>query len=82
MTGGEILARVEAVARRAVGHRGRLSPELRLSEDLRLDSVKALTLAVELENHFRITITPEDEARIATVGDLVRVIQDRLDDPR
>ena len=40
----------------------------------RSDSLGALTLAVEVENRFRIRLDPEIEAEIETVGDLVRVV--------
>lgn len=75
----EILAAVEEVARTHVGWRGALTPELRLVEDLELDSLKALTLAVEVENRFRIRLDPETESTIVTVGDLIAAIRERLD---
>lgn len=76
--GNDLLAVIAAVAREHVGYAGPLAPELRLIEDLELDSVKALTLVVELENRFRIRLEPEDEAEIVTVGDLALVIADKL----
>lgn len=70
----EILAGIEDVARTHVGYTGVLRPELRLVEDLELDSLKAMTLALEVENRFRICLDPETEATIETVGDLVGVV--------
>jgi acyl carrier protein len=67
------------VAREHVGFDGELRPELRLVEDLELDSLKALTLAVEVENRFRICLDPEIEARINTVGDLVSTVSAQLE---
>ena len=55
---------------------------LRLAEDLALDSVQRLTLAVEVENRFRICLEPEDEEGIATVGDLASVVEGKLRDRR
>ena len=78
MTDAEILAAVADVARTHVGYHGTLRPDQRLVEDLELDSLKALTLAVEVENRFRICLHPENEARISTVGDLVREIEREL----
>lgn len=75
----QILAAIEAVAREHVGFDGELRPELRLVEDLELDSLKALTLAVEVENRFRICLDPEIEARINTVGDLVSTVSAQLE---
>jgi acyl carrier protein len=63
------------VAERHLGWQGELRPELRLVEDLELDSLKLLTLAVEVENHFRICLDEEDEMAIETVADLVRIIE-------
>ena len=82
MTDREILEAIEAIARDHVGYEGRLDPEQRLFEDLELDSIKALTLVVEVENRFRIAIEPGVESEIVTVGDLVRVVQGLADDPR
>ena len=84
MREAEILAAVEEVAREHVGWTGRLSPDMRLAEDLELDSLKTLTLAVEVENRFRICLDPDSEAQIVTVGDLVaavgRKLEQRADD--
>jgi acyl carrier protein len=82
MTNREILAAIESVAREHLGYEGRLRPEQRLFEDLELDSIKALTLVVEVENHFQIALEPEVETEIVTVADLVRVVRRLLDDPR
>ena len=68
MTEAEILAAIEEVARTHVGFTGTLQPELRLVEDLELDSLKALTLALEVENRFRICLDPEIEARVETMA--------------
>lgn len=70
-----ILRRVERLARDKLGWRGTLRPEMRLVEDLELDSLRNLTLAIEIENHFRIALDEEDEAAIETVGDLVELIE-------
>ena len=75
----QILAAIEAVAREHVGFDGELCPELRLVEDLELDSLKALTLAVEVENRFLICLDPEIEAGIITVGDLVSEVSAQLE---
>jgi acyl carrier protein len=48
-------------------------------EDLRLDSVGVLTLAVAVEDHFRICLDAEDEAAIRTIGDLERVLSAKLE---
>ncbi len=79
MTAADILAGVTSVARAHLDWTGELRPEMRLVEDLQLDSLKLLTLAVEVENRFRIRLDEEDESAIVTVGDLVAAIGRRLD---
>lgn len=78
MTAEEIRLGIAAVAHRHLAYDGPLSPGLRLIEDLRLDSIRLLTLAVEVENHFRIALDPEDDAAIETVADLVAVVGRKL----
>ena len=79
-TDSEILDGVRRVAARHLDWEGELRPETRLVEDMELDSLKALTLAVEVENLFRVRLDPEVEATVATVGDLVAAIRVRLDE--
>jgi acyl carrier protein len=67
------------IAAEHLGFHGELAAELRLVEDLGLDSLGLLTLAAEVENRFRVCLTPEDEAAIHTVGDLLRAVDDKLD---
>lgn len=78
MTPEEILAGVEAVAREHLSRPGVLSREMDLIEDLELDSLLLLTLAVEVENRFRIYLEEEDDAAIRTVGDLVDTVHRKL----
>ena len=69
-----IMAGIAEVARLHLGWEGRLEPSLRLVEDLGLDSIKQLTLAAEVENHFRVCLdVSEDE--VVTVSDLVAAIR-------
>jgi acyl carrier protein len=79
MTDDEILAVIEDVARDHGLWEGALTPELRLIEDLELDSLKALTLAVEVENALRVCLDPEIEGKIVTVGDLVAMVRRELE---
>lgn len=77
MTSATILEGIGEVARAHLNWQGELDEEMRLVEDLELDSIKTLTLALEVENHFRVCL-PQD-AEIVTVGDLVRTISGALD---
>jgi len=54
----------------------------RLAEDLGLDSLQRMTLAVEIENHFRICLDPEDEAGIETLADLVSIVRRKTREER
>lgn len=72
--GEEILREVERLAREKLDWAGRLEPGMRLVEDLELDSMRNLTLAIEIENHFEIRLEEEDEAAIETVRDLIELI--------
>jgi acyl carrier protein len=74
-----ILDAIAEVAREHVGWEGgALDPGARLVEDLRLDSLRLLTLAVEVENRFRVALDEEDEAEIETVGDLADTVARKL----
>ena len=73
----QILEGVALVAQRHLGWKAELRPDMHLVEDLELDSLRLLTLAVEVENHFRICLDEADEATIETVEDLVRIIEEK-----
>ncbi len=78
MTDGEILAAIGVLAREKLDWRGTLAPELRLVEDLALDSLRRLTLAVEVENAFRVRLDEGEEGGIETVGELVAAVRRKL----
>lgn len=79
-TRAEILAGVVEVARAQLElDPAAIRPEARLVEDLGLDSLRLLTLAAEVENRFRVALEPEDDAAIATVGDLVAALERRME---
>jgi len=77
-TRAEILAAVGQVAREVLQHEGPIEAHLRLVEDLELDSLQLLSLAVEVENRFRVRLDPPDEERIRTVGDLAAIVAAKL----
>ena len=78
MTDGEILSQLAEIARQKLDYAGELEPGMRLVEDLELDSIRLLTLAMEVEDHFRICLDEDDEAGIATAADLVAVVRKKL----
>ena len=78
LSDAQIIDGITEVARQPLGWKGSLSPEMRLVEDLELDSIKTLTLALEVENHFKVCL--DEEAGIQTVGDLVAIIRELQDE--
>ncbi|MBP1635001.1 MAG: Isoprenylcysteine carboxyl methyltransferase family protein [Acidobacteria bacterium] len=69
-----ILAAVADVARAHLGWSGSLSFDTPLASALALDSLRQLTLIVELENRFRVVLDDDAEG-LRTVGDLVAMIR-------
>jgi acyl carrier protein len=73
-----LMTEIETLARRVRADLPPLEPHLRLVEDLRLDSIERLSLAVEIEDAFQIRLDDLDEGAIVTVGELLAVIQERV----
>ena len=59
-----------------------VEPEKNLVADLHLDSMELLTLAVGLENRFRVKLKEEDGAGVKTVGDLASLVARRVSEGR
>ena len=78
MTDDEILHAITEVARDKLELEGDLQRDSRLVEDLELDSIRLLTLAMEVEDRFRIFLDEDDEEAIVTVADLVDVVGRKL----
>ena len=54
----------------------------RLVEDLDLDSIDGVTIVVRLEAQLHVTISDEEIQKMATVGDIVDALADRLAAPQ
>ena len=69
-----------AILREHCGVQGALQLESRLQEDLGLDSMGLLTLALETENHFDLCLDepPDDPPR--TIQALLDLVRQRLED--
>jgi len=78
VTDDDILGGIAAVAREHLAYEGPLEPGMHLVEDLELDSIRRLTLAMEVENRFRVCLDEEDDLGIETVGDLVAAVARKL----
>lgn len=74
----EILGALADIFAEQLEYSGTLHPELRLVEDVGLDSIRMLTLVVEVENHFRICLEEGDEQGVVTVSDLAQLVGARL----
>ncbi len=77
---GHVLAEIAEVARTHLAWTGPLSRDMPLVETFGLDSVRQLTLIMEIENRFRIRLDEQDEASLVTVGDLLDLIGRRIAD--
>ena len=73
-----VLEEIRRIARVELEHPGEIVPTLRLQEDLHLDSMAMIVVAVGLENAFRVKLQEEDAGRIATIGDLVALVVRRV----
>lgn len=74
----EILEAITSVARDKLDLERELKVDMRLVEDLELDSIRLLTLAMEIEDRFEICLDEDDEESIVTVADLVDVVRRKL----
>lgn len=74
----DVMAGIVEVARKHLGWHGALSREMPLLETFHLDSLRQLTLVVEIEDRFRVRLDDRDEESITTVGDLVDTIRRKL----
>jgi len=55
----------------------KIVPEAKLNEDLEIDSLAAVELALELETAFDVRIEDEELAKLVTVGDVVNIIESK-----
>lgn len=70
-----VLVSIRQLAAKELDYAGRVDADSRLVEDLGLDSIRLLTLAVAVEDHFGICLDEDDEAALETVGDLIAVVE-------
>jgi len=55
-----------------------LVPEARLAEDLGLDSLDAVELAISVERKFDIEVPEEELTKLKTVADMVALVENRV----
>lgn len=77
MTEEALLALIGEIAQTRLGYAGSLTNDTRLVEALALDSVRLLTLVVELENRLELCLDEGDEQGVETVGELIALLRRR-----
>lgn len=78
MTQEDCFLAVKSVLRGPGGVNSPIEAASRLSEDLKLDSMGMLALAVGLENRFKIKLGEDPESPPQTVADVVELLGQRL----
>lgn len=73
----QLLGLIQEVAEQHLGHTGTLTPDTRIVEALSLDSVRLLTLVVELENRLELCLDEGDEQGVETVAELMALLRRR-----
>lgn len=74
----EYFVSVEQVLRGPCGVRAEITAESRLAEDLHLDSMGMLALAVGLENRYRVRLEENPEQPPETVSEVVALLERRV----
>jgi acyl carrier protein len=73
-----MLEKIKEVLQEAVNvNEEEVTPEARLAEDLQIDSLAAVELALELETAFDIEIADEELAALKTVQDILDLIESK-----
>jgi len=78
VTEAEIMDGVRAVIRDELRLETPVAPSTHLVRDLQLDSLKQVTLVVELENRFQVRLDDGDEEGLETLADVARLIARHL----
>lgn len=74
--GGFMLEQIKKVLVEAINVDGNdVHPGANLQDDLGIDSLSAVELALELESEFDITIEDEELAKLKTVQDIIDIIE-------
>jgi acyl carrier protein len=74
----QLLAQVTRVLKGPCGVVDEIVESSRLAEDLHLDSVGLLALAVSLENHYRVKLPDDPTNPPQTVADIVDLLERHL----
>lgn len=55
-----------------------VTPEANLRDDLGIDSLDSVEIIIALESEFNITIDDEEIKTLATVGDIIKLLESKL----
>lgn len=61
---------------------GDITPEARLIDDLGMDSLDAVELAIATERQFGVSVSDEQVAKLMRVGDIVKLVQQLAEEHR
>ena len=73
----EVLAEIQKILNVTLEATENVTPTDRLADCEVLDSLGLITLAVGLENRFRVRLSEEDAPRIETFGDVISLVSQR-----
>jgi acyl carrier protein len=74
----QVVEEIQRVAKSQLELELAVQPHHDLARDLMLDSLGLTVVAVALEDRFRVRLTEEDSAGVATVADLARLVSTRV----
>jgi len=74
----EVVEVLKKIAARDLEYSGDLTAAMRLREDLQLDSMQMIIVAVGLENHFKVKLGEEDAGELKTIADLCALVIRRV----
>lgn len=74
----ELFDEVAAIIIRNKGEAMNIKPRDRLREDLHIDSLDTMLIGCELEDHFHITIDPEEIRSLNLVQDIIERLKVKI----
>ena len=74
----EILEELRRIAKKELEFERTIEPAMTLKDDLQLDSMGMIIVAVGLENRFRVKLQEEDGGDLTTVADLLSLVERRV----
>ena len=74
--------RIAAIIQEQLGWKEEVTPNLRIVEDLKGDSLDAVELVMAIEEEFHIEIADEAAEKMKTVGDIMSYVEKAVDSKR